>query len=280
MVNKTLKQWLALLVGVIVGPFVAADGAKPEFVELQTNLGTIAVQLDYTHAPITANNFIGYVQNGFYRNTLIHRTVKSSIAIIQGGGFDLSTGSSKPVGPPIALESNNGLSNVAGTIAMARTNVPNSATSQFYINVRNNVGLDYHSPSNPGYAVFGTVIDGLEVASTIMNLPNFNSLPFTRSSGLVFIETTYTSNSFNPNRSITRILLRGAGTVTSTPAGINCGKQCRFGQNAGSPLRLRATPSPGHVFSGWRGDCSGANPNLEIDTSKGNHNCTALFSKL
>jgi len=280
MVDKKLKPWLALLASLLISPIATADGGKPEFVEFQTNLGTIAVKLDYPRAAITAENFIGYVQKGFYKNTLIHRTVKESISIIQGGGFDLSTGKIKATDSPITLESNNGLSNLAGTIAMARTSVPNSATSQFYINVKDNLGLDYQSPANPGYAVFGTVIGGLEVANQIMNLPSFNSLPFTRSSNLVFIDTTYTSDSFDTRLSITRILRKGSGTVTSTPAGINCGKRCKLSQNTGAPLRLTATPNRGFVFSGWRGDCSGQNPNLKIDTRKGNHNCTALFSRL
>jgi len=280
MVNKILKPWSACLAGLIFSQLTTAAGAKPEFVELQTNLGTIAVQLDYAHAPITADNFIGYVKTGFYKNTLIHRTVKDSISIIQGGGFDLSTGKIKPTGSPIALESNNGLSNLAGTIAMARTHVPRSATSQFYINVKDNLGLDYRSPSNPGYAVFGTVIDGLEVAANIMNLPSFNSLPFTASSSLVFVETTYTSSHFDTRLSKTRILRKGRGTVTSTPSGIRCGRRCKLTQNAGAPLRLTATPRDGYVFSGWRGDCNGVNRTLTIDTRQGNHNCTALFSKL
>lgn len=280
MVTKISKQGLALWAGLIICPLVNAGTTKPEFIEFQTNLGTIAIQLDYTKAPLTADNFINYVKKGFYNKTLIHRTVKDSIPIIQGGGFDLSTGKIKPTDPPIALESNNGLSNVAGTIAMARTSAPNSATSQFYINVKDNLGLDYQSPTSPGYAVFGTVIDGLDVAANIMNLPSYNSLPFSAASNLVFVETTYTSSSFDTRRSKTRILRKGRGTVTSKPSGINCGKRCKLTQNAGAPLQLKATPKDGYVFSGWRGDCNGANPVLTIDTRKGNHNCTALFSKL
>ncbi len=280
MATKTFKHGLAWAAGLAICHMASANTTKPEFVELQTNLGTVAIRLDYTRAPVSANNFMDYVQKNFYRNTLLHRIVQEPIAIVQGGGFNLADGKIKPTDPPIVLESNNGLSNVAGTIAMARTEIPNSATSQFYINVEDNRGLDYRSPAVPGYAVFGTVIAGLDVATRIMNLASFNSLPYTGAASLVFIEAAYASSAYGGGRSRTRILRRGSGTVTSTPAGIACGSRCNFSQRAGTPLRLTATPSAGHVFSGWRGDCAGVNPTLSLDTAQGNHNCTALFSRL
>lgn len=139
-----------------------------------TTQGEIVVALDPVKAPVTVENFLRYVAAGSYSNTLYHRVIKDFV--IQGGGFAavLSEGFTaapveKPTFPPIVLESNNGLSNVRGTIAMARTNVLNSATSQFYINTVNNTGLDYlqGAVGREGYAVFGSVIYGLDTVDKI-----------------------------------------------------------------------------------------------------------------
>ena len=139
-----------------------------------TTQGEIVVALDPVRAPVTVANFLKYVAAGGYSNTLYHRVIKDFV--IQGGGYAavLSEGFTaapieKPPFPPIVLESNNGLSNVRGTIAMARTNVLNSATSQFYINTGNNTGLDYlqGTVGREGYAVFGSVIYGLDTVDKI-----------------------------------------------------------------------------------------------------------------
>jgi cyclophilin family peptidyl-prolyl cis-trans isomerase len=138
--------------------------AEALVVDIQTNYGAIAVQLAPEKAPLTVANFLTYVNEGFYSNTLFHRVIAGFM--IQGGGFtpDLLQ---KATHAPIKLESNNGLPNVRGSIAMARTNVADSATSQFFINSVNNAFLNYKDVANPGYAVFGQVLEGMEVVDAI-----------------------------------------------------------------------------------------------------------------
>ena len=137
---------------------------KPQ-VALITALGGITVELDPAKAPISADNFLGYVKRGYYSNTLFHRVISGFM--IQGGGFTTGMARKPGLTDPIKLESNNGLSNLRGTLAMARTNVANSATSEFYINLVDNLFLDYKNEGNPGYAVFGTVVQGLDIVDTI-----------------------------------------------------------------------------------------------------------------
>lgn len=134
--------------------------------------GTIEVELNPVAAPVTVQNFLNYVNGNFYNNTIFHRVIADFV--IQGGGYTPGNPDptfKAPTQPPIALESNNGLSNLRGTIAMARTAEPNSATSQFYINVVDNPSLDYRSEEEPGYAVFGRVTAGLEVVDAISIVP-------------------------------------------------------------------------------------------------------------
>lgn len=141
-----------------------ASGELPlEYVEMQTSKGKIILELNPNRAPITTANFLAYVDDGFYDGTIFHRVIPNFM--IQGGGLT-PDGDKKETRSPITLESDNGLSNKIGTIAMARTNAPNSATAQFFINVANNEPLDY-KPSNPGYAVFGKVIEGMDVVNEI-----------------------------------------------------------------------------------------------------------------
>jgi peptidyl-prolyl cis-trans isomerase B (cyclophilin B) len=134
-------------------------------VDFETTLGSFAVQLADEDAPITTANFLTYVDEGFYDGddglgaTVFHRVIPDFVA--QGGG-QTESGAGKSTHPPIEIESDNGLSNVRGTIAMARTNDPDSATSQFYVNLVDNGFLDYVSDSEPGYAVFGEVIEGMD----------------------------------------------------------------------------------------------------------------------
>ena len=134
-----------------------------EIVVLETSKGSIEIELDRDHAPETVENFVGYVNSGFYDGTIFHRVIEGFM--VQGGGFT-PDGKEKQTNPPIKLESDNGLSNLEGTIAMARTSDPNSATSQFFINVANNTFLDY-SPENDGYAVFGKVVSGMDTVNKI-----------------------------------------------------------------------------------------------------------------
>ncbi len=137
--------------------------AEPTKVKLQTSLGDIVIQLDAEKAPVTVKNFLTYVEEGFYDGTVFHRVIKGFM--IQGGGFteDLFD---KDTHAPIVNEAKNGLGNKRGTIAMARTNVPDSATSQFFINHGDNNNLNYN-PASAGYAVFGKVVEGIEVVDKI-----------------------------------------------------------------------------------------------------------------
>jgi len=132
-------------------------------VVIQTNKGTFEVQLNHDKAPITTENFLRYVNEGFYDGTVFHRVIPKFM--IQGGGFT-QDGKQKAVHDPIKLESNNGLKNTVGSIAMARTPDPNSATSQFFINTANNDFLN-KGARDDGYAVFGKVVSGMDVVNTI-----------------------------------------------------------------------------------------------------------------
>lgn len=132
-------------------------------VVLETTKGNIVIELDSEKAPATTANFLTYVREGHYDGTVFHRVIDGFM--IQGGGFT-EDGKKKGTHEPIALESNNGLRNVKGSVAMARTMVEDSATSQFFINVANNDFLNY-AEGNPGYAVFGKVVEGMEVVDQI-----------------------------------------------------------------------------------------------------------------
>ena len=141
-------------------------------VQLSLSQGTIDLELDPEKAPVTVQNFLNYVNSNFYNNTIFHRVIADFV--IQGGGFTPGTPNpvaKTPTQPPIALESNNGLSNLRGTLAMARAAEPNSATSQYFINVVDNLSLDYTSAEEPGYAVFGSVTAGLDVVDAISVVP-------------------------------------------------------------------------------------------------------------
>ena len=134
-------------------------------VKVQTNMGDFVLELNPKAAPKTVENFLTYVKSGFYKNTLFHRVIPNFM--IQGGGF-VSDMEEKDTRKAIALESRNGLSNLRGTIAMARTSDPNSATSQFFINVRDNHFLDASQAQDGyGYAVFGRVISGMQTVDAI-----------------------------------------------------------------------------------------------------------------
>jgi peptidyl-prolyl cis-trans isomerase A (cyclophilin A) len=137
---------------------------KPQ-VTLVTSKGTMTLELDPTKAPISTNNFLSYVGSGFYKDTLFHRVISGFV--VQGGGYTAGMVKRTATAGPIELESNKGLSNLRGTLAMARTNVPNSATSEFFVNLVDNLALDYKNAASAGYAVFGTVVQGMEVVDAI-----------------------------------------------------------------------------------------------------------------
>ena len=145
------------------------SAAWAQNVRLSTSEGDIVVEVDAAKAPKSAANFLQYVKDGHYDGTVFHRVIAGFM--IQGGGFDADM-KQKSTRPPIALESRNGLSNVRGTLAMARTMVPDSATSQFFINVVDNPRLDAaNSPDGNGYAVFGKVVSGMDVVDKIRAVP-------------------------------------------------------------------------------------------------------------
>ena len=130
---------------------ISAMAANPQ-VEMKTNQGTIVLELDAAKAPVTVANFVQYAKEGFYNGTIFHRVINGFM--IQGGGFEPGM-KEKSTHSPIQNEAKNGLKNATGTIAMARTNNPNSATAQFFINLVDNRMLDYPNPDGAGYAVFG-----------------------------------------------------------------------------------------------------------------------------
>ena len=137
---------------------------KKVLVELNTNLGSIVVELYPKKARATVKNFLEYVDSGFYDGTIFHRVIDGFM--IQGGGFDVEM-KQKKTNDPIMNESNNELSNTFGTISMARTSDPHSATSQFFINVSNNTYLNYQNDQKPGYCVFGRVVEGINIVNQI-----------------------------------------------------------------------------------------------------------------
>ncbi len=137
----------------------------------KTNLGSFKIELDEKNAPITTRNFLDYVNSGFFNGTIFHRVINGFM--IQGGGFTPDM-EQKDTKPPIANESNNGLKNDAYTVAMARTSVPDSATSQFFINVANNDFLNYPAQDGFGYCVFGKVTEGMETIDKIKNMATGN----------------------------------------------------------------------------------------------------------
>ncbi|MGB0127989.1 MAG: peptidylprolyl isomerase [Rhodocyclaceae bacterium] len=140
-----------------------ALAANPQ-VEMKTSQGTITVELDAEKAPKTVENFLQYVRDGFYNGTVFHRVIDGFM--IQGGGFDKSM-KQKSTRPPIQNEAKNGLKNEVGTLAMARTQDPHSASAQFFINLKTNTFLDYPGQDGWGYAVFGKVSKGMDVVDKI-----------------------------------------------------------------------------------------------------------------
>lgn len=159
--------------------FSTTTNAANPTVKMETNLGNITIELAPDQAPKTVENFLQYVNDGFYKNTIFHRVISNFM--VQGGGFDLNF-NKKETREPVANEANNGLKNEIGTIAMARTSDPHSATAQFFINVADNTFLNYSAP-NPreyGYTVFGKVIDGMEIISKIASMPTGSGGPFPR----------------------------------------------------------------------------------------------------
>lgn len=172
--GRCLSPIVVLLILLGIAPFASAENPK---VLIQTSKGSISVELFPDQAPKSVENFLDYVDDGFYDGTVFHRVIPGFM--IQGGGYtrDLVK---KPTGAPIANEADNGLKNERGTLAMARTGVPHSATAQFFINLTGNAFLDHRSKdaSGWGYAVFGKVTDGMEVVDEIAQVPTGAAGPF------------------------------------------------------------------------------------------------------
>lgn len=161
--------------GVALALCIVAPGALAQKVKLQTSMGDMVIELAPDKAPKTVANFLQYVRAGQYDGTIFHRVIEDFM--IQGGGM-LPDLKEKPTRVPIALESRNGLSNVRGSVAMARTMVPDSATAQFFINVKDNTFLDQpNSRDGNGYAVFGKVVSGMDVVDKIRQVPTGNKGP-------------------------------------------------------------------------------------------------------
>jgi len=178
-----MKQLLGMMLTMAIGMLPAAgystenlsttEGAGMVNVTLETNKGDIKIELDAEKAPATVANFLEYAKAGHYDNTVFHRVIGGFM--IQGGGFDAGM-KQKPTRTPVKNEADNGLKNVTGTIAMARTSDPHSATAQFFINVSDNAFLDFKSPTPQGwgYAVFGRVTDGMDVVRSIEKVETGN----------------------------------------------------------------------------------------------------------
>lgn len=158
----------ALVIALSAVPDGAGAAPNPQ-VRVKTSMGEFVIELYPDKAPLSVANFLQYVNDGFYAGTIFHRVIGSFM--IQGGGFtaDLYKGQMRPrpTRAPIAIESRNGLKNDTGWVAMARTADPNSATSQFFINVVDNAGLNHPQPDGHGYAVFGKVVSGMDVVNAI-----------------------------------------------------------------------------------------------------------------
>jgi peptidyl-prolyl cis-trans isomerase A (cyclophilin A) len=175
---KTLKSWMPLMAAGVVGiaGLTSSMAAFAQKVTLATSLGDIVVEVDAAKAPKSAANFLQYVKDGHYNGTVFHRVIPDFM--IQGGGMtpDLKE---KPTRPPIPLEARNGLDNTRGTLAMARTMDPNSATSQFFINVKDNAFLNAaQSRDGNGYAVFGKVVSGMDVVDKIRAVQTGSKGPY------------------------------------------------------------------------------------------------------
>ncbi len=160
-----LRRCVVVLFALLLSASIAlAEGKDNPLLVMETSLGSVKLELFRDKAPLSAANFLAYVATGFYDGTIFHRVIRGFM--IQGGGFDTEF-REKPTRAPIRNEADNGLENKRGTLAMARTADPDSATSQFFINQVDNRTLNRPSPDGHGYAVFGRVVEGMEVVDRI-----------------------------------------------------------------------------------------------------------------
>jgi len=175
--SSNLRQWLAPCTAIALATsLMTALPAWAQSVKFTTSEGDIVIELDAAKAPKTVENFLAYVKAGHYEGTVFHRVIDGFM--IQGGGMDANL-REKPTRAPIPLESRNGLTNQRGTVAMARTMVPDSATAQFFINLKDNAFLDAaNARDGNGYAVFGRVVKGMDVVEKIRGVPTGNKGPY------------------------------------------------------------------------------------------------------
>lgn len=166
-----MQRSFAFLLMLFSGLVAQLPAFAEPLVEIKTNLGAIVVELDREKAPATVENFLAYAKRNFYNDTIFHRVMDGFM--IQGGGFTRDM-AQKPTTSPVRNEANNGLKNQRGSIAMARTGNPHSATAQFFINHKDNPGLDHPSPDGWGYTVFGKTVQGLDVVDRIAKVPTGN----------------------------------------------------------------------------------------------------------
>ena len=166
------KLFYAVVFLLLVAGIACAEEKKNPMVSMETSMGSVKIELFEMEAPISVKNFLEYARSGFYNDTIFHRVIPGFMA--QGGGFtaDLKQKKTKTA---IKNEAANGLKNDRGTLAMARTSAPDSATAQFFINVVNNNMLNRPNPDGAGYAVFGKVIEGMDVVDKIVNVKTQNS---------------------------------------------------------------------------------------------------------
>jgi cyclophilin family peptidyl-prolyl cis-trans isomerase len=167
------KYWMLLAITGLSMSF-ATPGFAAEQVRVTTNLGAFTIELQRDRAPLTVENFLSYVRSGYYTNTLFHRVIANFV--VQGGGVGPDY-KAKPVGKPVHNEAGNGLKNLRGTVGLARASGPHSGDSQFFINVADNADLD-PLPTRWGYAVFGRVVEGMEVVDRISVSPTGSAGPF------------------------------------------------------------------------------------------------------
>jgi peptidyl-prolyl cis-trans isomerase A (cyclophilin A) len=177
---KTVISGLLAALLLFTAPTMAQELVDPYStprVRVVTNVGSFVIELDPARAPLTVDSFIRYVREGFYEGTIFHRVVQGFLA--QGGGYteDLEL---KPISRTVVNESGNGLSNLRGTVGIARTGEPHSGNTQFYVNLVDNVDLNPR-PTRWGYAVFGRVVEGMDVVDDIGHRPTTGSGPFERS---------------------------------------------------------------------------------------------------
>ena len=282
---------LIWLVACILGTAEAANTAKiTSYSDLVTNEGTITMGLYGDAAPLTTQNYLQYVKYNLYPGTIIHRLDPSFV--FQGGGYNIYGQPIQTFAPIIDEAATSKLSNLQGTVAMARNKDPNSATSQFFFNLTDNsAGLDYGSTKNPdgsaadGYAVFATVVAGNSVVNEIGLLTPYGQKggpPIIPTGQLVQIAGAFAYSLDEATIPKFRVITNGTGTgtVKSSPGGVCKISPCTYKVKSGQKVNLTATPATGSYFVGWSGDCLSGDRTTSVISSKetpSSTSCVATF---